>query len=191
MSKPNPVDVYKEYLAWFNELAKTEAGCNELRDRKAFAEWANPKAEPVPYTFGLWFLNDRESGVDEAKLYERMTRNRLRNRYTISEANKHVGGNPNAPLLNPEYIANAKAWHAENQRRREADPEWMAHDAATTRAQNSAGPVFYENYEKTNPTTKPISKETPVNLHTNPSESFKPYKPGILARIAQWLGEHL
>jgi hypothetical protein len=107
--KQNPVDIYQEYLAWFKTLAQTPEGIAELRDRKAYAEWANPEAAVTPYGFGLWFLNDRNSGIDEEKLYKMMKRNLTRNRYAIDEATKHVGGNISAPLLDPEYVARARA----------------------------------------------------------------------------------
>lgn len=39
----------------------------------------------------------------------RATRNRRHNSKMIAEASLHVGGNPDAPLLDAEYMANAEA----------------------------------------------------------------------------------
>jgi hypothetical protein len=102
-------EIYKEYLAWFERLAQTPDGVEELRKRKAFSKYADRQAKPEPYPFQLWYLYDRNSGVDEAKMAKRADFLKKKNRYSISEANKHVGGNINNPLLNPEYVARAEA----------------------------------------------------------------------------------
>ena len=107
--KQNPVDIYQEYLAWFKNLTQTPEGIKELRTRKAYGEWMDEKAPVVPYTFGLWLINDKNSGVDEEKLRKLVRARIQRNRYHIAEDFRHVDGNRNKPLLNPEYLARAEA----------------------------------------------------------------------------------
>lgn len=101
--------IYTEYLEWFNRLCQTPEGIQELRDRKAFSKYADLQAAVEPYPFQLWYLYDKNSGVDETAMSRRADTLRRKNSYNISEANKHVGGNPANPLLNPEYVARAEA----------------------------------------------------------------------------------
>lgn len=148
--------IYKEYLKWFEILRQTPSGVQKLRDCKAFATWGDSQSPVEPYPYAMWYIMDAKSGADFEAMDKRANQNRLKKRHLIQESYKHVGGNINNPLLNEEYMTNAKAWHAENDKRRAADPEWQAHDKLTNEAAriSQSGPNLYEAWEKANPKVK-------------------------------------
>ncbi len=154
-SRAYSLKVYQEYLEWFDRLKQSSAGQQELRDRKAYAVFDREhKPLPVePYPYVMWYLMDANSGCDFEAMEERAKQNRIRNRYKISEALQHVGGDPNAPLLKKEYMENARRWHEANAEGRANDPEWQANDHFTNEANriSESGPKLYESWEKENP----------------------------------------
>lgn len=111
---------YDKYVAFFKEKAQTVEGRRELRDKKMFNLWSH--ADPVsgkmldrlgrltainayePDSWGLFCMNT----ADPKKLIVAAERVKARNKEKITEALKHVGGNPDAPLLNPEYLERAR-----------------------------------------------------------------------------------
>jgi hypothetical protein len=165
--------VYQEYLDWFQTLASTVDGRIELKCRQAYLTHdADGKELPVvPYDYSMWYLMDANSGCDFEVMAERAQALRRKNAYKISEASKHVGGNPNAPLLSAEFMANARAWKLENARRREADPEWMAHDSATREANrvSQSGPDLYAKWESEN---KPVEVKSVFKNISLPRKSM-------------------
>lgn len=105
---------YDSYVAWFNSKKGSQDGLESLARDKAFNAWAivergkDGKYAPEqfqPDSWGLFCLNTS----DPEKLIKAATINKARNKGMIDEANRHVGGNPEAPLLNPDFVARAEA----------------------------------------------------------------------------------
>jgi len=69
--------------------------------------------EPTPLSFSQWCLENADiQGMQIAA-----ARNIDINHVKIAEALGHVGGDPNAPLLNPQYMANAEHVRESNKAR--------------------------------------------------------------------------
>jgi hypothetical protein len=105
---------YEEYVAWFNALKESQEGIQSLIDGKRFNGYYkvekdkdgryDPK-DVVADTWGMFCFNTADPEV----LIAKATLAKARNKMKIDEAFKHVGANPGAPLLNPEFIARAEA----------------------------------------------------------------------------------
>lgn len=165
----SPVKQYREYLSWFDKLSQSPQGCEELIEAHCW------KSLQAPWPFGFWCMMT----ADAKKLRTAVSKNIEFNHKSIADACRYVNGNPaSGQLLNEEYIQRGKEWHSENQRRREYDIEWLAHDAATQKAQNSTGQAVYAEWEKGQPKGRqPIAKSLPIN---------RPLRPTLFKRIWMW-----
>lgn len=107
---------YEKYCKWFEEKKQTQEGMQELVDGKRFNGWKKVKqikgqwrsVDFHPDNWGMFCMNT----ADPELLIAAATVNQIRNKEKITEAQNHVGGNPNNPLLDPEYLARAEATKA-------------------------------------------------------------------------------
>ena len=98
----SPDQQYQLYLQWFQEQVKDSANWSVLRQDKDCANYTDLDSPPVPYARGeaLFRMGNPKQMHKMIERYHERTTAKMRESY------KHVGGNPDNPLLNPEYVRN-------------------------------------------------------------------------------------